>query len=94
MKKSYKDVLFIIHDVHQEDNQFPLNIGYLAAVLEQNNYSVEVYCMDVFHYTNEDLIEKPKVSKYKKQRDIIDRFYNLYFKKIYGFRGARNYEKR
>jgi len=80
MKKSYKDVLFIIHDVHQEDNQFPLNIGYLAAGQKISSTDSRTVI--------------PKVSKYKKQRDIIDRFYNLYFKKIYGFRGARNYEKR
>jgi len=59
------DVLFIIHDNFQYDNQFPLNIGYLASVLEKNGYSVEVYCMDVYHYTNNDLAKKLQENKYK-----------------------------
>lgn len=59
------DVLFVIHDVYQEDNQFSLNIGYLAAVLEQNKYSVEIYCMDVYHYTNEELAKKLQDNEYE-----------------------------
>ncbi|OIO62559.1 B12-binding domain-containing radical SAM protein [Candidatus Woesearchaeota archaeon CG08_land_8_20_14_0_20_47_9] len=50
-------VLFIIHDLYQEDNPFPLGPAYLAAVLHRNGASVEAYCMDVFHYTNEHLAE-------------------------------------
>ena len=49
-------VLFIIHDYYQESNhQLPLGPAYLAAVLEKEGAYVEAYCMDVFHYTNEDL---------------------------------------
>ena len=59
-----KDVLLIIHDVYQEDNEYPLSAGYLAAVLEKNGYSVEIYCMDVYHYTNKQLEEKLKHNKY------------------------------
>ena len=54
------NVLFIIHDNYQDSNQFPLGPAYLASVLEQNGYTVEVYCMDVFHYTNDDLANKLK----------------------------------
>ncbi len=50
-------VLFIVHDVYQEDNHFPLGPAYLAAVLEKKGASVEAYCMDIFHYTNEQLAE-------------------------------------
>lgn len=63
--KMSPDVLFIIHDNYQEDNQFPLNIGYLASVLEKNGYSVEIYCMDVYHYTNKDLTKKLDENEYK-----------------------------
>ncbi|MBE3094972.1 MAG: B12-binding domain-containing radical SAM protein [Actinobacteria bacterium] len=59
------DVLFIIHDNFQGDNQFPLNIGYLAAVLENAGYSIETYCMDVYHYTNKDLAKKLQENEYK-----------------------------
>ncbi len=62
-----KNCLLIVHDVYQEYNIFPLGIGYLSAMLEKHNYSVEVYCMDVFHYTNEQLAEKLQNSEY----DII-----------------------
>ncbi|MCK5232188.1 MAG: B12-binding domain-containing radical SAM protein, partial [Desulfobulbaceae bacterium] len=51
-------VLFIIHDVYQEDNQFPLGVGYLAAVLRQYGAEVTVCCQDVYHYSNEKLAEK------------------------------------
>lgn len=58
------NVLFIIHDNYQDSNQFPLGPAYLASVLEQNGYTVEVYCMDVFHYTNDDLANKLKKDTY------------------------------
>ncbi len=60
-------VLFIIHDVYQDDNKFPLGPGYLAAVLNKNGASVESYCMDVFHYTNEELAAHLEENNY----DII-----------------------
>ncbi len=47
--------LFIIHDVYQEDNTFPLGPAYLAACLQKEGHEVEVYCMDVFHYSNDEL---------------------------------------
>lgn len=51
-------VLFIVHDVYQEDNQFPLGIAYLAAVLRENGANVTVCCQDIYHYSNEELAEK------------------------------------
>jgi anaerobic magnesium-protoporphyrin IX monomethyl ester cyclase len=50
-------VLFIIHDLYQEDNHFPMGPAYLAAVLTKEGYSAEAYCQDVFHYTNEQVAE-------------------------------------
>lgn len=50
-------ILFIVHDVYQNDNEFPLGIGYLAAILRNGGYEVTVYCQDVFHYTNDELAE-------------------------------------
>lgn len=51
-------VLFIVHDVYQEDNHFPLGYAYMGAMLKRKGYHVEVCCQDVFHYTNEELAEK------------------------------------
>jgi anaerobic magnesium-protoporphyrin IX monomethyl ester cyclase len=57
-------VLFIIHDVYQDFNQFPLGEGYLAAILHDSGASVEAYCMDVFHYSNEQLAEHLQNNEY------------------------------
>src|SRR3989338_7830786 len=59
-----RNVLLIVHDVYQDFNVFPLAYGYLAAMLQKYGYSVEVYCMDVFHYTNDQLEKKLFNSEY------------------------------
>ena len=51
-------VLFIVHDVYQEDNQFPLGVAYLASVLQQYGAEVTVCCQDVYHYSNDELVAK------------------------------------
>ncbi|MBU0728811.1 MAG: B12-binding domain-containing radical SAM protein [Proteobacteria bacterium] len=56
--KSTGKVLFIIHDVYQEDNQFPLGVAYMAAMLRNSGAEVTVCCQDIFHYSNEELAEK------------------------------------
>ncbi len=50
-------VLFIVHDNYQDDNVFPLGAAYLVAALREKGAEVDAYCMDVFHYSNEDLAE-------------------------------------
>ena len=42
-------VLFIVHELYQEDNPFPLNIGYLSAVLIQQGFKVQIYTMHHFY---------------------------------------------
>ena len=44
-------VLFIVHDVYQEDNEFPLGIGYLSAVLKKHGADVKICCQDVFQHS-------------------------------------------
>ena len=51
-------VLFIIHDVYQDDNEFPLGVAYLAAVLKRAGVEVDIACQDVYHWSNEELAEK------------------------------------
>jgi len=48
-------VLLIIHDNYQEDNYFPLGPAYIASYLREKGHEIDIYCMDVFHYTNKDL---------------------------------------
>ena len=52
-----KKVLFIIHDLFQEDVHFPLGPAYLSAVLRQAGAEVEIYDMQAYHYTNQQLAE-------------------------------------
>lgn len=56
MKKG--KVLFIIHDVYQDDNEFPLGVGYLAAALQKSGAEVSICCQDLYHYSNEELADK------------------------------------
>jgi len=48
-------VLFIIHDVYQDDNEFPSGIAFLAAALRKEGVDVRICCQDVFHYSNEEM---------------------------------------
>ena len=50
-------ILFIIHDVYQDVNVFPLGIAYLSSSLEKKGHKVDIYCQDLYHYPNEDLAE-------------------------------------
>lgn len=49
--------LLIVHDNYQDDNVFPLGAGYLAEVLNKSGAEVSTYCMDVMHYTNDELAD-------------------------------------
>ncbi len=53
-----RKVLLIVHDVYQEDNIFPLGPAYIAAVLKASGAEVTVACQDIFHYSNEELVDK------------------------------------
>jgi len=46
---------FIIHPNKQKTNVFPLGPAYLGAVLREKGHEVKMYCMDVFHYTPQEL---------------------------------------
>ena len=48
-------VLLVIHDIYQDDVDFPLGPAYLATILKREGIDVEVYCQDVFHYPDSHL---------------------------------------
>lgn len=53
-------ISFLIHDHEKSLNDFPLGIAYLISVLRQNGWNdkdIDVYNMDVFHYSDEQLLE-------------------------------------
>ena len=55
-QKSYLGrVLFVVHDLLQDDVHYPAWAGYLASSLQQAGAECEVYDMAVNHYTNEQL---------------------------------------
>ena len=58
MNQKKGKVLLIVHDVYKEDNDFPLGIAYLAAILKKEGTDVKICCQDVFHYPNEKLAEE------------------------------------
>lgn len=59
-----QNMLFIIHDVYENDNHFPLGPAYMASMLERAGYTVEVYCMNVFHFTNDELAKHLQENEY------------------------------
>lgn len=62
--KSKGRILFITHDLYQEDNHFPLGVGYMGAVLKKQGVEIEVYSQDVFHYTNQELAKHLEKNTY------------------------------
>ncbi len=48
-------ILFIVHDVYQDDIQLPLGPAYLASILRLAGHEVKIYSQDVFHQSNEEL---------------------------------------
>lgn len=52
-------ILFIFYDNERKDNILPLGIVYLASNIKKHfpEYTVEYYCQDVFHYTEDHLVD-------------------------------------
>lgn len=57
-------VLFVVHDLFQDNNLLQLGPAYLAAVARNAGYDVEVYSQDVYHYPNEHLAEYIRRKKF------------------------------
>jgi len=57
-------VLIVVHDNHQESNVFPLGAAYIASSLLSCGVDVKVFCMDVYHYSNQELVDVLKSAKY------------------------------
>jgi len=49
--------LIIIHDYKQNDNVFPINMGYISTYLKEYDSEVDTFCMDTYHYTNQQLAD-------------------------------------
>jgi radical SAM superfamily enzyme YgiQ (UPF0313 family) len=53
-----KKILFIIHDLYQNDVEFPLGVGYLSAVLQKQGYKIDIANQDLYHWSNEETVDK------------------------------------
>jgi len=49
-------ILFVVPDIYQDDNYFPLGPAYLASVLRLSGHEVRIYSQDVFHQPNEECL--------------------------------------
>jgi len=50
--------LLIIHDLHQDDNYFPLGPAYLASIMREKGVEVTVACQDIYHWSNDELVRR------------------------------------
>lgn len=57
MRKNNLKILLVVYDNESYIHQFPLGLGYIAAVLEREGYDVEIYNQDMHHYPEEHLTE-------------------------------------
>ena len=62
--KTKGKILFIVHDLYQDDNHLPLGVAYMGAVLKKKGVEVVVYNQDVFHYSNKDLASHLEKNSY------------------------------
>ncbi len=50
-------VLLVVYDNDSYTHVFPMGLGYIAAVLEDNGHEVEIYNQDMHHYPDRHLTE-------------------------------------
>jgi len=55
-KKNIK-ILLVVYDNEAYIHQFPIGLSYIAAVLEKEGYTVEIYNQDMHHYPEQHLTE-------------------------------------
>ena len=50
-------VLLVVYDNDSYTHLFPMGLGYIASVLEENGHDVEVYSQDKYHYPDAHLTQ-------------------------------------
>ena len=60
-------ILFIVYDNESYVHTFPHGVSYLISYLESKGFEVDVYSQDIYHYTNQHLVDFLKENYY----DII-----------------------
>lgn len=64
MGKKNIRVLLVVYDNEAYVHQFPVGLGYIAAVLEKEGYDVEIYSQDMHHYPEEHLTQYLNKNKF------------------------------
>ena len=54
-KSKNRKILLVVYDNESYISQFPIALGYIAAVLEKEGHHVEIYNQDQYHYPDEHL---------------------------------------
>ena len=57
-------VLLVVYDSESYIQQFPIGLGYIAAVLRQEGVDVEIYSQDIHHYPDKHLTEYLNKNKF------------------------------
>ena len=50
-------ILFVVYDNGSYDNEFPMGVGALAAVLKPKGHEIKIWNQDIHHYADESLTE-------------------------------------
>ena len=50
-------VLFVVYDNGSYDNQFPMGVGALSAVLKKQGHEIKIWNQDIHHYPDSDLTD-------------------------------------
>jgi hypothetical protein len=58
------NVLLIVYDNDSYISYFPMGIAYIAAACRNAGHNVTIYNQDVYHYTEDHLIEYLKTNKF------------------------------
>ena len=85
-------VLFIIYDNGSYDNQFPMGVGALSAVLKPQGHEIKIWNQDIHHYPDSSLTDY--LDKNKFDVVIISLIAGYYqYKKMKGLSKAINRSK-
>jgi len=85
-------VLFVIYDNGSYDNQFPMGVGALSAVLKPQGHEIKIWNQDIHHYADSSLTDYLDKNKFDVViLSLIAGYYQ--YKKMKGLSKAINRSK-
>ena len=76
-------VLFVVYDNGSYDNEFPMGVGALSAVLKQQGHEISFWNQDIHHYPDESLTDFLDKNKFDVVIMSLIAGYYQYFKKFH-----------